>query len=1187
MKLTLPPEAIALLNTIAGPESGGSYNTVYGGQKVEDLSDHPRINVEIKSGPNAGKTSSAAGKYQFLKGTWDTYAQKLGLKDFSKDSQDQAAWALAQDAYKDATGGNLYADLKSGDPEVIAQVGKSLSPIWTSLPGGIEQGTTRNRFVNSFARNLDAPADGAAAATDAMANGTIQPNLVQSVNYVPPPNSGQTGQFTPLVTIPHLQPRDTQEQQNAAPEAPVAQPVAPAASGDDLMKAWGISDEAIPAGQTPAAQPQPSPDEQLIKAWGLDQNDAAPAAGMAEGQKREHTAFEKQITGEPITPKNDDSMVGDLIRSGASGLANGALDLIGLPGTIQNAFDNSFSKVTGDVASLWGGKGVPAPPPSPLSGAGLRDLASKASDGATDYQPKTTAGEYAQTVGEFAPGAALGGGNLLTNVVKYGVIPGVASEAAGQVTKGTELEPYARVGGALLAPLATEGLLRGAEAAGNKLLTMTPSGAAANNLTEALAASGKTVDDIGLDMASNPRLNAMDVDTNLQQMGMNLANQGGAPRSILSDAVETRAAGAKNAVQGAFDDALGESPDTIKILDDLRTKQQAAVLKPEDVRATLDNAMGSAADPQAAINDFVKTRSEAAGPLYEKAFEGGSMAPLEKQFEGAFSEATGAVSKAAQELQAAHQQQLIANAQVSKAGENVYGNSGALEAQRSAKTAVAQAQKNLETATAQKESALERLRKAQEDGTANVPGAVWSPRIQQFLDDPITQAGLAKGVKLQRLEALAEGKPFNPTDYAITGVDAAGNPVVGSVPNMRTMNVVKKGLDDMVEASKNPTTGKLSEEGVAIDKVRRSFLGELDNVNSDYKAARESWAGPSKTMDAFKKGLAIFQNKGGMSGIANTPDAIKAWIKSATPDEVQALKLGARSSLEQEMANSGNQVDKVTRIAAVEANRQKLSALIGEDEAKKVVDSLNAQYADPVGDAFSRGLDVLRTRTGSPGLEDRPEFWRQWMGGASDAEKEAARQGARLAIDTQINAVRSAAAKGASIPEVGFNRDRLEILLGKAETEKLAKVLKDEQRIAQTNNKLFSGSQTAPRQVVNKLTEVQQVDSGLKLSAPMAIGGGYTVGGIPGAIAGAGLSLGKMGVQAATKARDIARNRLMAEALSGDVTRFSEALEPAARANRLLAPIRAAQAPMLRAGGSVPLSLGAQHANELTRPGNR
>ncbi|MCO5157511.1 MAG: hypothetical protein M9945_12315 [Aquamicrobium sp.] len=71
-------------------------------------------------------------------------------------------------------------------------------------------------------------------------------------------------------------------------------------------------------------------------------------------------------------------------------------------------------------------------------------------DGATDYQPQTTAGEWTRTVGEFLPGAmALGGGGLL-NAVRYGVAPALGSEAAGQLTEDTAFEPYARVAGALV-----------------------------------------------------------------------------------------------------------------------------------------------------------------------------------------------------------------------------------------------------------------------------------------------------------------------------------------------------------------------------------------------------------------------------------------------------------------------------------------------------------------------------------------------------------------------------------------------------------------------------------------------------------------------------------------------------------------------------------------------------------------
>jgi hypothetical protein len=66
------------------------------------------------------------------------------------------------------------------------------------------------------------------------------------------------------------------------------------------------------------------------------------------------------------------------------------------------------------------------------------------------YQPQTTPGEYARTIAEFLPGAVIPmGGGVVGNVLKYGVAPAIASETAGQITKGSAAEPYARAGTAL------------------------------------------------------------------------------------------------------------------------------------------------------------------------------------------------------------------------------------------------------------------------------------------------------------------------------------------------------------------------------------------------------------------------------------------------------------------------------------------------------------------------------------------------------------------------------------------------------------------------------------------------------------------------------------------------------------------------------------------------------------------
>jgi muramidase (phage lysozyme) len=145
----IPIEGRALLDHIAVGESAGRYDVRYGGnvdKTFQGYTDHPRIYEPITSGPDVGKTSSAAGRYQFIGSTWDQQAKKLGLKDFSPANQDTAAWDLAQTEYKAKTGKDLLSVLKSGDQTAISDVPRQLSGQWSSLPGG-RQPSQANRAL--------------------------------------------------------------------------------------------------------------------------------------------------------------------------------------------------------------------------------------------------------------------------------------------------------------------------------------------------------------------------------------------------------------------------------------------------------------------------------------------------------------------------------------------------------------------------------------------------------------------------------------------------------------------------------------------------------------------------------------------------------------------------------------------------------------------------------------------------------------------------------------------------------------------------------------------------------------------------------------------------------------------------------------------------------------------------------
>lgn len=156
-------------------------------------------------------------------------------------------------------------------------------------------------------------------------------------------------------------------------------------------------------------------------------------------------------------PGPEVGVVDDTIKAGGAGLARGTAHLVGLPGTVGGGIESGlnwlkakgYELATGEKpepGGFWAGVQTP----NPLSGGNLQEAMSAATEGATDYRGKTVPGQYAGTAGEFIPAAVAFGGANLPNIIKTGIVPALTSETAGQATKDTALEPWARIAGALL-----------------------------------------------------------------------------------------------------------------------------------------------------------------------------------------------------------------------------------------------------------------------------------------------------------------------------------------------------------------------------------------------------------------------------------------------------------------------------------------------------------------------------------------------------------------------------------------------------------------------------------------------------------------------------------------------------------------------------------------------------------------
>lgn len=100
------------------------YNTLFGNERFNNLSAHPNIVKPFTQTDGKQNSTTAAGRYQFLKSTWDGVAKKFGLNDFSPRNQDLAALALL-----DQNGALPY--VLKGDFETAV---KKSGSTWASLP---------------------------------------------------------------------------------------------------------------------------------------------------------------------------------------------------------------------------------------------------------------------------------------------------------------------------------------------------------------------------------------------------------------------------------------------------------------------------------------------------------------------------------------------------------------------------------------------------------------------------------------------------------------------------------------------------------------------------------------------------------------------------------------------------------------------------------------------------------------------------------------------------------------------------------------------------------------------------------------------------------------------------------------------------------------------------------------------
>lgn len=168
--------------------------------------------------------------------------------------------------------------------------------------------------------------------------------------------------------------------------------------------------------------------------------------------------------------------------------------------------------------------------------------------------------------------------------------------------------------------------------------------------------------------------------------------------------------------------------------------------------------------------------------------------------------------------------------------------------------------------------------------------------VERFIRDPIGQDALQKGMRVIQLEKLAADEPFDPAEYGVARSADGKFVLQPGVPNLRLMDAVKRGYDEIVESFRDPVTGRLnlSQYGRAVNQVRATYAGDLRAMYPRYAAALDAWGGPSRSMDSLKFGE---------NALTNPAEINKARLDGMTENDREFAKLGIAQKL-RDIANS-------------------------------------------------------------------------------------------------------------------------------------------------------------------------------------------------------------------------------------------------------------------------------------------
>lgn len=248
-------------------------------------------------------------------------------------------------------------------------------------------------------------------------------------------------------------------------------------------------------------------------------------------------------------------------------------------------------------------------------------------------------------------------------------------------------------------------------------------------------------------------------------------------------------------------------------------------------------------------------------------------------------------------------------------------------------------------------------------------GTVNDPRILKVLEDDTFKKAYDKARSIAEKEARAAELRGEDTSRfvlkPIYQVDSEGTATRVELPDVRTLDYIKRGIDAIIDEGFKGK-GMSTAEANALKDLRKAFIGAIDESTIDpstgksaYAAARAKYAGDMEVLDALRLGREEYMTP------KTLPEQAKKIVAGMSDAERDALRTGAAQAILSKIQDAPQQINAAQRVIGAPATRKRLEALFDNPQEYEIFEAALKREAE----LFRNAQEIVRGSRTQPKAE--------------------------------------------------------------------------------------------------------------------------------------------------------------------------------------------------------------------------